>query len=200
MKGEGGYGSDRPWDRDDSGDEARDDAPPGPGYDTETGEYEAGAEAGAERPGFARRNRGPLLAFVLIVAAFLGGFVWQFLRAEQAAEELERTRTALEFSRMEATLAAAAVEAQRGHYESSRVLTSDFYRALQDRITGAPEAARDELRAVQAQRDEAITLLSRASPASAELMAELLTLYRVGIRGPQHALPLPGTDQPAPQP
>lgn len=159
-----------------------------------------GDRPGDAGPGFGGRHWRGLTVLGAILLAFLIGFGLQFFRAQQASRDLDRTQATLHLTRMEATLAAATVDAQRGNYESARVLASEFFSELQGRVDQAPREAQDDFRTILAERDDVITALSRGAPDSGERLAALLVRYRVGWRGPDHALPLPGTDAAAPPP
>lgn len=141
-----------------------------------------------------------LLVAGAVVLAFLIGFGWQYLRASSLSDELEETRRALVLERLETSLAAAAIEAQRGSYEAARQFVSEFYTGLQENIGAAPEAARPELERLLAQRDALVTALSRGDPATADLLPRLLVRYRTALEGLDAALPVaqPGVSPPAP--
>lgn len=145
-----------------------------------------------------------LLAGLLIV--FLIGAGWQFARAQRLQGELEMTRRQLEFSRLEAKLGAATLEARRGSYEVSRQIASDFYTGLQQRIEATPDEARRHFTAVLDRRDDVITGLSRSEDAAGLLLSDLYLRWRSGMAAlataegwavsPPAAPPQPG-DSPA---
>jgi hypothetical protein len=126
---------------------------------------------------------------VTALVAFLVGFGWQYMRAQGISGELDETRRELAVSRMEATLGAAAIEAQRGSYEVSRQLTSSFFTSLQADMSRTPDRARNELTAIQTQRDGLITALSRGDPAASELLVRTFLQFRTAIHGPDQAAP-----------
>jgi hypothetical protein len=115
------------------------------------------------------------------LAAFLIGFVWQNSRARSFEGELETTRTELTFERLEGTLAAATIEADRGNYEIARQLASDFFTGLQREIGRAGEQRHLELQAISNQRDAIITAASRSDPQTGSLLAQLYSTYRVAF-------------------
>ena len=131
-----------------------------------------------------------LLIVVAVALAFLLGAGWQFLRATRAERALQGSQRELAVTRLEATLGAAAIEAQRGNYEIARQLTSDFFTRLQGALEQAPSGARDQLRAMNAQRDALITMLSRSDPESGSLLTRLFLQYRVALHGPERASPI----------
>lgn len=137
-----------------------------------------------------RTQRGLLIA-VAILLAFGCGFGWQYTRAQTLEGEVAAARRDLAFAELEATLAAAAVQAHRDDFEAARQLTSDFFTALQANIDRAPPDAREELASILGRRDQLITYLSRADPQGREMLTNTFLRYRVAIGGPERALPVP---------
>lgn len=128
-------------------------------------------------PGRAFRRAAWVAAVAL--AAFLVGFGWQYLRARGAADDRDRAVRALTATRLEATLAGAALEAQQGNYELARQRTSAYFTGLQRRLTpglGADEQA--TARQLLGRRDVIITTLARNDPAAASVLRELLQAQR----------------------
>jgi hypothetical protein len=123
-----------------------------------------------------------LVSALAVVFAFALGFGWQYGRAASAQDELRQARQELTFKRLEATLAAAAIQAQHGSYETARTLASDFYGGLQRHIGAAPADARPELEDILARRDDVITILSREQPQGPEVLAGLAARFR-GLLG-----------------
>lgn len=142
-----------------------------------------------------------------VVAAILGfaiGAGWQYSSArsyrgqlDTARTELDSTRHELTFQRLEATLGAATIEAQRGNHESARRLASDFFTELQDDIDSAPPQAQPALHRILAQRDVMITELSRASLESGGVLAELFAEYRTAMGDPVGPVEPASADSPA---
>ena len=130
------------------------------------------------------RTKSALLVAGAIVVAFLVGFGWQFIRAHSLASRLDRAERDLAFQRMEATLGAATIEAQRGAYETSRRLASDFYTRLQASVDQAPEAGRPTLQQILRQRDAIITELSRNDAQAGMIMSALFVQYRTAVGEP----------------
>lgn len=137
------------------------------------------------------RLRNALWIAGAVALAFLIGFGWQFNRAERLSAELATVRHELTLRDLEATLAAATVEAQRGNHESARRLASQFFTGLQNGIAEAPPDVQPQLREVLARRDTTITALSRGAPGSAQMLTEELEAYRIAVHGQDQALPLP---------
>ncbi|MGH7482945.1 MAG: hypothetical protein ACRELV_12390, partial [Longimicrobiales bacterium] len=143
-----------------------------------------------EQPTRSGRAKRALWMAAAIVVAFLAGFLWQYMVASGAQAELASTQRQLTFQRLESTLAAAAIAAHRGTFESARRLASDFYTGLQQSAGGAPTEASDELRAILAERDATITLLSRSDPRASEVLDQQYVRLRIAIGGPERAMPL----------
>jgi hypothetical protein len=141
---------------------------------------------------------------IAAVVAFAIGAGWQFSSARAYRGELETTRTQLDtahyeltFRRLEATLGAATIEAQRGNHESARRLASDFFSSLQTAIPTAPASAQPALQQIQAERDAMITELSRANLESGGLLAATFDRYRVAMGEPVGPIPAPSGQPPA---
>ncbi|HEX2187871.1 MAG TPA: hypothetical protein VHG51_03185 [Longimicrobiaceae bacterium] len=118
------------------------------------------------------------LAAVALVVAFALGFFPQWSRARTLAAERDAARRELRFARMEGVLGAALAESLRSNYERSRQLMAGFFTDLQQRAGEVEDATkRRELDAILAQRDEVITLLSRAEPESTQRLMLIYTRY-----------------------
>jgi len=143
-------------------------------------------------------RRGITYAIVLLVG-FLIGFVPMQARnsANQLSEattqaDLVRSRDALasavvegelHLATMQNTLASAAIDAQRGDYESARQAVSSFFTSLQEEANkGADsilsQAQQDGVEPLFARRDETISLLARNDPAAAERLSDLYVAFR----------------------
>jgi hypothetical protein len=128
------------------------------------------------------RNQWIGAAVGAVVAAFLVGFFvsWTSVRAldrELGATdaELEDTRFELELYRLQGRLGAALAEAQRSNFERSRQLVSGVFAGLQENLGRIQDPERRAAaQRILAQRDELITLLSRAEP---EATQRLMLLY-----------------------
>jgi hypothetical protein len=153
---------------------------------------EIGADSATEAPqrwwGRSKLPRWALIA-IAVLAAFLIGFLWQYVRASRLESTLAETRREHELTRLEATLATAVIEAQVGSYEEARQLMSDFFTGLQRNWPGAPAAMPDELKRILTQRDSVITILSRSNPESATLLSRLFDQYRAAQRRGQQKGP-----------
>lgn len=141
-----------------------------------------------------REQKFLLTALIGVIAAFLIGFGWQYARARSFENQLAEVRQDFTFKQLEARLAAATIEAQRGNYELARRHASDFFTGLQEALPDAPAAARGNLERIAAQRDAIITAASRSDPQTASLLEQLYGTYRVTFGG------LPVTPMPGPAP
>jgi len=140
---------------------------------------------------------------IAAVVAFAIGAGWQYSKARVHRGELDTSRAQLDdatheltFRRLEATLGAATIEAQRGNHESARRLASDFFSGLQQAIPTAPAAAQPALQQIQAERDAMITELSRANLESGGLLAEIFDRYRGALGEPVGPIPAPSGQPP----
>jgi hypothetical protein len=136
------------------------------------------------------RNQQIALIAGAMLAAFLIGFLWQYLRAQAADAHLRSTSTELEFVRMETLLANATMAAYAGNHEVGRQWASDFFTRLQRRVATIQGDARSELDEVLAHRDAAITALSRADPRAGELLYTLHDRFRQALGRPPLSLPV----------
>jgi hypothetical protein len=118
---------------------------------------------------------------VVVFVAFLLGMLPMWLSARERASERDAAQQALRLTRIENSLAAAAIRARRGDYEPARAAASTFYTDLRAELeradSGLPPPSRDALQAILAERDQMITLLARGDPASAERLAQTYISY-----------------------
>lgn len=119
-----------------------------------------------------------------ILVAFGIGAGWQYVRAHGFWTEARDLREELTLQRLEATLATAAVEAQRGNHDVALRLASDFFTGLQNDIGMAPETAAPAFQDILTQRDVTIATLSRADSGSGRMLASLLSRYRTALGRP----------------
>jgi hypothetical protein len=133
------------------------------------------------------RQRIPIYAGVLILV-FLLGFVPMWLKARGSATELEIARRELSLSKLQNTIASAALDARRGDYEPARQAASSFFTSLSaetDKGTSSAltDSQKQSIQPLFAGRDELITLLARSDPASADRLADLYASYRKAMGG-----------------
>ncbi|CAN5644147.1 hypothetical protein BH23GEM3_BH23GEM3_25840 [soil metagenome] len=124
------------------------------------------------------RNKWIGLAVAGLIVAFLIGFVPTYSRARTLDRELTETRHDLEIARLQGRLGAALAESHRSNYERARQLMAGFFTELQQSLGQVRDPTQQqELRAILQQRDEIITLLSRAEPESTQRLMLLYTRY-----------------------
>ena len=143
-------------------------------------------EEPVERPASRRWLIWPALA----VAAFLAGLLPMWWAKTNVSTELDKTKVELIRQQRLNSLSAAAVYARRGEYETARQNASKFFTDMQAEMDN-PESKvltpQDRMQFPQllANRDDIITLLSRADPASAERLSNLYVEYRAATGGVQ---------------
>ena len=126
---------------------------------------------------------------VLMLAAFLLGFVPMWLKARQCATILTEADHQLNLVRMQHNLASAAIDAQRGDYEPARQAASQFFTSVRAEIdegdaSDLTQAQRQGVTPLLAERDELITLLARSDPAAADRLSELFVRCRAALGQP----------------
>lgn len=118
------------------------------------------------------------VAVAALLAVFLLGFAPQWLRARSMEQELTTARSEMRMLDLGGRLAAALAESHRGNYERARQLMAGFFSNLETQIPNYGDAdEREELEALMRQRDEIITLLSRAEPESTSRLNLMYTRY-----------------------
>ena len=126
----------------------------------------------------------------LVALAFLLGLLPMWWSKRNVSAELDRTTVELKRQKHLNSLAAAAVYARRGEYETSRQYASKFFTDMQGELDNAESKIfngqeRTQMPQLLANRDDVITLLSRADPASAERLSNLYVEYRAATGGVQ---------------
>jgi len=135
-----------------------------------------------------------------LVIAFLLGFVPEWMAKRNADRELAAARQELRLSRLQGRLGAAMAESLRSNYERSRQLMAGYFSDLQDALPGVADPRRRQaLSGILAQRDEMITLLSRAQPESSQRLMLLYTSMFTAV-DPQGAVGTVVTPSPLPPP
>lgn len=118
-----------------------------------------------------------LLVLFLLAAAFLGGFIPQWLEVRSLRAQLERTDLRLRLADAHRALGVASQEAQRSNYASAAEAASRFFdvTATLARTDAFEEEQRTRvaLLSYTAQRDEIMALLSAGDPAARERLAGL---------------------------
>lgn len=124
------------------------------------------------------------------IMGFLIGFGWQYASARSLGDRLDTTSRALRLTRLEAMLAVAVTEAQRGDHDRARQQASAFYTQAQRSVTIARTSAgrdapltgpEETLRQILQRRDSTVTLLSRNDTGAATALASQLATYRSAL-------------------
>ena len=131
------------------------------------------------------RVRKVVLYAVVLLIVFLMGLVPMWMTARSRARERDAAQASLRISSLQNALGNAAIDARRGEYEPARQAASEFFTNLQAEIDRGDlvfnVAQRTTLRSLFAMRDDAITLLARSDPASAERLVVLYVRYRQAL-------------------
>jgi hypothetical protein len=122
---------------------------------------------------------------LIVVLAFLIGFVPMWLKSRQDVQRLQELQQELDVARMQLMLASAIVDARQGGYEPARQSVSSFYTSLSEEAGSSSfsDQQRQEFEAVFSQRDEIITLLARSDPSSVGRLSDLYVLLRDILSG-----------------
>ena len=119
---------------------------------------------------------------VVLLIAFLLGFVPMWMQARARAQERDAAEQTLRLTQLESTLASAAIQTRRGDYEPAREAASTFYTNLTAEMDRVPSVfttpQRERMQALLAERDQMITLLARADPAVAERLTDAYVAFR----------------------
>ena len=132
------------------------------------------------------RIRRFILYVALLLLAFLLGLVPMWWVNSQCSSSLAEAERQTSLARMENSLASAAIDAQRGDYETARLAASDFFTALRTETNKGVDSALSQaeitsLQPLVTQRDEIITLLARGDATSADLLSDLYVSYRTNV-------------------
>ena len=132
------------------------------------------------------RVRRLILYAAVLLFVFLIGLVPMWMTARGRARERDTALATLRISMLQNTLGNAAIDARRGEYEVARQAASDFFTNLQAEIDRGrdsvfTETQRTNLRALFDSHDDAITLLARSDPASADRLLVLYVKYRQAL-------------------
>ena len=133
-----------------------------------------------------KRVRQVLICAAVLLFVFLIGLVPMWITSRARAHERDAALATLRISTLQNTLGNAAIDARRGEYEGARQAASDFFTNLQAEIDRGrdsvfTEMQRTNLRALFDSRDDAITLLARSDPASADRLLILYVKYRQAL-------------------
>jgi hypothetical protein len=124
------------------------------------------------------RNQTIGIVAASVLAAFVIGFLPMWTHARNLDDQLTEARYELQLARLQGRLGAALTEAMRSNYERGRQLMAGFFTELQavDPALRSPEE-RQAAEQILQQRDEIITLLSRAEPESVQRLMLLYTRF-----------------------
>jgi len=119
----------------------------------------------------------------ILLGVFLLGLVPMWMTARERGRERDAAQSALRVGQLQNTLANAAIDARRGEYEPARQAASEFFTSLRAEMERGRDSAftqtqQESLRGMYARRDDAITLLARNDPASAERLTDLHLAFR----------------------
>jgi hypothetical protein len=132
------------------------------------------------------RVRKVILYAAIVLFVFLIGLVPMWITSRARARERDAALATLRISTLQNTLGNAAIDSRRGEYEIARQAASDFFTNLQAEIDRGRDSVfsdtqRTNLRALFDSRDDAITLLARSDPASADRLLVLYVKYRQAL-------------------
>ena len=134
------------------------------------------------------RMRSFIIYVALLVLAFLLGLVPMWLKSRECSSSLAEAQRQSNLVSMGNSLASAAMDAQRGDYETARLAASDFFTFLRAETSAGVDSALSQaeiagLQPLLARRDEIITLLARGDAASADLLSDVYVSYRTIVNG-----------------
>ena len=149
-----------------------------------SGEAERSTTNGGGRIPTIIKRVGIYLAAALVI--FLLGLIPMWLKAREAAAQRDAARRELRLSQTQVMLAATAIDARRGEYETARQSASDFFTSLRTELDAGKDSPfsprqREAMVLLLDRRDEIITLLARSDPASAERLSDLYVSYRAAV-------------------
>ncbi len=127
-----------------------------------------------------------LIYSLILLIVFLLGFGPMWMTTRSRERERNAAQASLRVSTLQNTLANAAIDARRGEYEPARQAASEFFTTLQAEIDRGGDSVFNEsqkvsLRSLFDTRDDAITLLARSDPASADRLVDLYVKYRQAV-------------------
>ncbi len=131
-----------------------------------------------------------IVFIVALIVAFLLGSVPMWLSKRNVEQNFSNTKRELQRQHLQNSVASAAVYARRGEYETARQNVSVFFTDLQTEMNNSGSQTlsaqeRSQIPGLLSARDEIITLLSRADPASAERLSNLYVDFRAATGGSQ---------------
>lgn len=144
------------------------------------------ADAPAPTPAANKASRRILIYVILLVVAYLGGFIPEWLKVREQSQAREKAEHALTVTRLEKDLGSAAIDARRGDYEAARQDAMTFFTAARFEIDQGDKSAlnadqRKNLAPLLDSRDQLITLIARSDPASGERLSDLYVSVRKAL-------------------
>ncbi|HTR38406.1 MAG TPA: hypothetical protein VMH80_20995 [Bryobacteraceae bacterium] len=144
------------------------------------------ADAPQPTPAPKKKSRWIAIYVILLVAAYLGGFVPEWLKAREQSQAREKAEHALTVTRFEKDLGSAAIDARRAEYEAARQSASAFFTGARFEIDQGDKSAlsgdqRKNLAPLLNSRDQLITLLARGDPASQGQLSDLYVAVRKAL-------------------
>jgi hypothetical protein len=129
------------------------------------------------------RLRRFIIYVALLLLAFLLGLVPMWWLNSQCSSSLAEAERQTSLARIENSLASAAINAQRGDYETARQAASDFFTSLRTEFNSGVDSALSQaeiasLQPLLARRDEIVTLLARGDATAADSLSDLYVSYR----------------------
>ena len=118
-----------------------------------------------------------LLVIVLLVAAFLGGYVPQALELRRATATLQRTELDLRLADLHRRLGVASHEALRNNYANASAAARQFFEGCaalaQTGLLAKEPRTQIAITSYASQRDEIMTALAIADPQMKERLASM---------------------------
>jgi hypothetical protein len=120
---------------------------------------------------------------VLLIVAFLIGFVPTWVKSRESSSRLAAATHELNLARAQGALTSAVVDVQRGDYEPARGAISTFFSSLRaetdsEAASILSPAQREAVQPLFDRQDEIITMLARSDPASLAQLSDLYASYR----------------------
>lgn len=133
---------------------------------------------------------------LVLLLAFLLGFVPMWLNSRSVSQELAATQKQLHRAEIKNSLTTAIVEAQNGEYETARQNASEFFTNLDAEIAKGNEGSltteqSQKLKPVFTNRDAIITMLAQRDPASVMRLTDIYTVYKQAFGEMQTKTPVP---------
>src|SRR5258707_7007848 len=130
-----------------------------------------------------KKSSRPLFFLIVVLVAFLLGFIPMWMKARDQSTVREKPEHELILTRIVKDLGSASIDARRAEYEAARQEASAFFTAAHfeiDQRDKSPltQQQRDGLLPLLGSRDDLITLLARSDPAAADKLANLYVNVR----------------------